>query len=100
MTHRVVFSQRAEDQLDALYAVIERDSGSARAESFTGAIVDFCMGLSLFPERGMRRDDLRHGLRVLGWRRRVSIALTVEADDIVILGIFYGGQDWESTFEG
>ena len=99
MTHRVVFSERAERQLDALYAVIERASGSVRAEKFTGEIVDFCMGLSLFPERGTRRDDLRPGLRVLGWRRCVSIALTVEPDKVVILGVFYGGQDWEGAFE-
>jgi toxin ParE1/3/4 len=99
MTRRVVFSERAENQLDALYALIESGSGSARAESFTGEIVAFCMGLSLFPERGTRRDDLRPGLRVLGWRRRVTIALAVEPGAVVILGIFYGGQDWESDLE-
>lgn len=99
MTRQVVFTERAEQQLDVLYAVIEDDSGSARAESFTGAIVDFCMGLSLFPERGTRRDDLRLGLRILGWRRRVTIALVVETEAVVILGIFYGGQDWESELE-
>jgi toxin ParE1/3/4 len=99
MTHSVVFSERAEQQLDALYALIEADSGSARAESFTAEIVNFCMGLSLFPERGTRRNDLRAGLRILGWRRRVSIAIVVEPKAVLILGVFYGGQDWEWAFE-
>ncbi len=99
MTHRIVFSERAEDQLDARSAATEQDSGRARAESFTGAIVDFCMGLSLFPERGTRRDDLRPGLRILDWCRRVTIALTVEPGVVVILGIFYGGQQWTGAVE-
>lgn len=99
MTRSVVFSERAEQQLDALYALIETDSGSTRAESFTGEIVDFCIGLSLFPERGTRRDDLRAGLRILGWRRRVSIAVVVEPETVLILGVFYGGQDWERALE-
>ncbi len=55
------------------------------------------MGLSMFPERGTRRDDVRPGLRVLGYRRRVTITLIVEPDTVVIIGIFYGGQDWEDS---
>ncbi len=100
MTHRVVFSERAERQLDTLYAVVEQGSGSVRAEGFTGGIVAFCLGLSLFPERGTRRDDLRPGLHGLGYRRRVSIAFTVEPGVVVIVGIYYGGQDYEAAFRG
>ena len=99
MTHRVVFSDQAEQHLNALYALIEQNSGSARAEAFTDGIVDYCLGLSLFPERGTQRNDLRPGLRILGYRRRVTIALAVEPDVVVILGIFYGGQDWEAALE-
>jgi toxin ParE1/3/4 len=74
MTRTVVFSAQAEHQLGALYRYIEEYSSTARAESFVGGIVAYCHAFEPFPERGTRRDDIRPGLRVLGYRRRVSIA--------------------------
>ena len=44
----------------------------------------------------MRRDDLRPGLRIIGFRRLVTIAITVEPDQVVILGIYHGGRDYEA----
>jgi toxin ParE1/3/4 len=49
--------------------------------------------------RGARRDDIRPGLRVFGFRRRVSIAFEVTAEVVTILGIFYGGQNFEAAFK-
>lgn len=46
----------------------------------------------IYPERGTLRDELRSGLRVIGYRRRVSIAFRVIDDSVHILGIFYGGR--------
>jgi len=37
---------------------------------------------------------LKSGLRVIGYRRRVSIAFSVEAETVVTLGIFYGGRNF------
>jgi plasmid stabilization system protein ParE len=47
----------------------------------------------------MKRDDIRLGLRITGFRRRVAIAFTVSETDISILGIFYGGQNYEPALE-
>ncbi|MGB5087418.1 MAG: type II toxin-antitoxin system RelE/ParE family toxin [Methylocystis silviterrae] len=55
--------------------------------------------LETFPERGTRRDDLRPGLRTIGFRRRVTIAFAVETDAVTIIGIFYGGQDLEAALQ-
>jgi toxin ParE1/3/4 len=49
--------------------------------------------LSVFPKRGARRDDLRPGLRILGFERRAAIALQATAETVVILRILYGGRD-------
>ena len=46
-----------------------------------------------FPERGMRRDDLFPGLRVVGFERRVTLAFHVGADTVTFLRILYGGRD-------
>jgi len=45
-----------------------------------------------------RRDDLRPGLRILGFERRAVIALQVTADRVMILRILYGGRDLETVF--
>ena len=52
--------------------------------------------LTSFPRRGTMRDDLRPGLRTTAWRRRVTIAFAVEDTAVVIVGIFYGGRDFET----
>ncbi|OYR32448.1 plasmid stabilization system family protein [Brucella lupini] len=73
-------------------------AGSPEAgERFVEEIVSHCDALESFPERGAARDDLLPGLRTLGFRRRVLIAYTAErtSQTVRILGIYYGGQDYE-----
>lgn len=89
----VAFSSRALRQLEALYDYIAADAGSRRARDFVMSIIDYCESFSTFPHRGAKRDDIRPGLRVIGFRRRVSIAFTVKENAVPILGVFYGGQD-------
>ena len=60
---------------------------------FTDAIVAHCEELAGFPLRGPAREDLRPGLRTLAFRGRVTIAYAV----VAILGIFYGGADFEAV---
>ena len=57
--YSVVFTPRAERQLNGLYAYIADESGEVRAENFVGAIIADCLSLSTFPERGTKRDDIR-----------------------------------------
>jgi plasmid stabilization system protein ParE len=44
------------------------------------------------------RDDIRPGLRVVGFERRATIAFRVEDDRVTILRIFHGGRDWQGSF--
>jgi toxin ParE1/3/4 len=93
----VALSVRASQQLTDLWNHIEANSGAARATTFVDGIVDYCDGLATFPERGTKRHDILPGLRVVGYRRRATIAFTVRAQTVVILGVFYGGQDYEAV---
>jgi toxin ParE1/3/4 len=52
------------------------------------------LALTTFPERGIVRDDLLPGLRIIGFERRASIAFIVEAETVRILRIFYSGRDF------
>ena len=75
MTRTVVYSPRARQQLDNLYLWIAEQSGFPdRAEQYVSAIFDYCDELADFSFRGIARDDLRPGLRTIGFRRRVVIA--------------------------
>ncbi|WP_062343382.1 type II toxin-antitoxin system RelE/ParE family toxin [Novosphingobium sp. CCH12-A3] len=93
MSHHVVFAPTAEAQLVALYRYVAQEAGPEIAERFTSAIVEHCERLEVFPKRGTPRDDVRPGLRTIPFRRRVTIAYSVDTDQVAILGIYYGGQD-------
>ena len=92
---RVAFTPLAERHIDDLHSYIANASGEDRADRYISRILAFCNGLAMFPLRGVPRDDILSGLRVVGFERRVAIAFVVGADDVLIEGIFYGGRDFE-----
>ncbi len=61
-----------------------------------------CEGLALFPLRGVPREDIRPGLRVTHHKGRTLIAYAIDesARIVSVLGIFYGGQDYEAALSG
>ncbi len=97
MPYRVVFAPEAASQLDAIYAYIADQAGADIAYRFTDAIIEYCEGFTTFPRRGKLRNDLRPGLRTVGYRKRATIAFAVLDNTITIVGIFYGGQDVEGA---
>lgn len=46
--------------------------------------------------RSRCRDDVRPGLRITNYRKRAVIAFDVAGDLVSIVGVFYGGQDYET----
>lgn len=94
----VVYAPEAEAQLVALFFHIAAAASPEIAARYTDAIVEQCESLKTFALRGAQRDDIRSGLRVFGFRRRVSIAFEVTGEMVTILGIFYGGQNFEAAF--
>ena len=99
MSYIVVFTPEAEAQLVELYGYIAAEASPETAARFTDGIVTYCESLSSFPVRGTRRDDVRPGLRITSYRKRVVIAFAVDADQVQIIGIFYGGQNYEAILQ-
>lgn len=97
MPYTVVFTPEAEAQLVELYGYISAETSAEIAARFTDGIVTYCESLSTFPARGNRRDDIRPGLRITSYRKRVAIAFQVDENRVHIIGVFYGGQDHESA---
>jgi len=93
--YRVVFRQEALEDLEELYDFIADAGSPENAASFTESIVSFCESFADFAQRGTARDDLRPGLRTVGYRKRVVIAFAIINETVAIIGIFYGGRDHE-----
>jgi len=96
MKYRVVFSPEAGEQLAALYRYIAAVASPNIAARYTDAIVTYCESLCTFPHRGTIRDDVRPGLRITHYKKRTVIAFEVAADLVSIIGVFYGGQNYEA----
>lgn len=99
MNYRVVFAPEAEEQLAALYNYIAIAASPDTAARYTEAIVRYCESLQTFPRRGTQRDDVRPGLRITHYKKRTIIAFDVDSEQVSIIGVFYGGQDFESILK-
>ena len=97
MKFRVVFSPEAVEQLAELYRYIAKAASPDVEAHYTEAIVSYCESLDAFPLRGSQRDDVRPGLRITNYKKRAVIAFDVDTEVVSIIGVFYGGQDYETV---
>ena len=91
----MVFAPAARDDLLRLYDYIVDAASPDIAIEFIRRIEVYCRGFDLAPERGRARHDIRPGLRVVGFEKRVTIAFSTQDERVTILRIFYGGRNWE-----
>jgi plasmid stabilization system protein ParE len=94
-TCAVNFSPESVEQLLNLYSYLAKQAGQEIAQGYVDAILDYCESLKHFPMRGVPRDDIREGLRVTHYQGRTTIAYAVINLKVSIIGVFYGGQDYE-----
>lgn len=85
------------DLIDLYRYIAEQSGGHERAIGYVRRIRATCEKLKTFPEIGRQRDDLRPGIRILGFERRVAIVyLVLQSGDVEIGRVFYGGRDYEA----
>ena len=92
---RVILTPEATDDLEAIHRYIAEATGSAVADHYLGRLKKYVKGFDLASERGTLRNDLRPGLRYIGFERRVTITFAVFEDHVEILNFFWGDQNWE-----
>ena len=97
ITRRVVLSPEARDDLLAIYDWLAGIASADVALDYVERVERFVMKLDIGSQRGTERDDVRPGLRVIGFERKLAVAFTVEQDRVVILRIFRGGRDWRAV---
>ena len=100
MTRRHVFlTPRAETDLDRIALWIAEQGAPATALEYVARIRRFLASLDEFPERGTDYDSVRRGLRILGFERRVVIAIVVREDRVEIERVFSSGQNWRDALQ-
>ena len=88
----------AEADLADIYRYIAEQSGSPEtAIGYIRRIRSHCENLLTFPMMGRARDDLRPGVRIIAFERRVLVAyMLLPSGDVEIGRVFYGGRDYET----
>jgi len=93
MTHRVIFGPRAAQDLQDVITYLAPRMGVDPALDYVQRIENYCLGFANFPKRGTLRDDVRPGLRLVGYRRKATIAFSVEQDVVMIIRVFHRGRN-------
>lgn len=81
----------------ALYDWIAERASPDTALGYIDRLESYIRGFDYASERGTLRNDIREGLRTVGFERRVMIAFNVTAQEVIVLGLFYGGQNWQEA---
>ena len=95
MSYRVIFGPRAAGDLEEVLVYLAPRMGVEPAREYLRKIEDHCLGFRDFPKRGKLRDDIRPGLRLVGYKGRATIAFSVEQDLVMIIRIFHRGRNVE-----
>jgi len=93
--YSVSFRPAAEADLIGLYRHNSKEAGMDAAWTYVERLEAACKALETFPRRGAKRDDIGPGLRTMVFERRATIVFQVGKSDVVIVRIFYGGQEYE-----
>ena len=91
---KVVLSPDALADLSNLYDWIANQASLDVALAYIERLESYVMGFEVASERGTLHDDIRRGLRTIGFERRLTVAFEVTEDQVMILGFFSGGRDW------
>lgn len=97
--YRVDLDARAIEDLARLRDHIAEARGRAFADQYIARIFDHFSGFETTPFRGVKRDDIRRGLRVVGWRKTLTIAFTVDEATFTVLiaAVMYRGRDADAV---
>jgi plasmid stabilization system protein ParE len=96
--HIVRLSPEAQTDLVHIHGYVEeRAASTVIAERYIQRIATFLASFETFPERGTVRDEIRPGLRIVGFEHAISVAFVVGQDDVTILRILAGGQAFPSS---
>jgi toxin ParE1/3/4 len=95
--YRVRLMPAAIADIQDLYIYIRDQSSAEVARGYTDRILAFIDGFEAFPECGIQHHEIRPGLRMVGFERRVTVAFVIEGDEVVVLNVLYAGRQFPKT---
>ena len=97
--YTVDIDARAIEDLARLRDHIAAARGRPFADRYIARIFDHFSGFEIAPFRGLKRDDIQPGLRVVGWRRTLTIGFRVdETKRTVLIGaVLYRGRNVDAV---
>jgi len=95
-TYELDYHPTAEDDLFAIFNMIENYAGTIIAERKLAEMERVTRGLTTYPYIGSTRDDLRAGLRAIPVADKGVISFVIDESKhtVRILCISYAGADW------
>jgi len=97
MRHGVLYTKQAQWDLKEIRSYITRESSARIASRYIKRLKASCADLVMFPNRGTLHDQVRPGMRIVGFERRVTIQFTVQENLVYILGFAYAGLNWTES---
>ncbi|WP_421359167.1 type II toxin-antitoxin system RelE/ParE family toxin [Agrobacterium rosae] len=89
----VRLSPEAEADLVDIYQYVRVAFQSpAVARQYLDRVTSHLFSFDVFPERGSLRNDIRPGLRMVGFERTISVAFMIEDESVIILRVGQNGQ--------
>jgi toxin ParE1/3/4 len=99
VTLRILWSEQADADLDAIYAWIAGEAGPEVALRYVLRIETAAEKLVDFPNRGRSRDEIRPGLRSIPFAHSISIFYAVSAGEVQIVRVINARRDLDSALE-
>lgn len=96
-SHKVVFRKTAQADLRAIFAYVLEKSGSTNtALNYVRRIQRRCEEIGTAPLACIERPDIRPGIRMAVFERRIVILYVVQSETIRITNILSGSRDYEA----
>ncbi len=91
----VELDSRAIGDIAGIRDYITAERSVALADRFIARVFDHFSSFEIAPFRGRKRDDIDTGLRIVGWRKTITIAFTVDetSEKVQIVAVIYRGRD-------
>lgn len=100
MSLRVVLARTALRDLAKIGQWITEAGAPQTGRRYVARIKERLVRLGIAPEAGRPFGFDDPGLRVIGYERRIMIAYRVEKTRIIVVRVFYGGQNWQKILQG
>ncbi|MCC7267747.1 MAG: type II toxin-antitoxin system RelE/ParE family toxin [Caulobacteraceae bacterium] len=88
-------SRRADEDVVAIYVEGVREFGADQAETYYAGLVETFLFLAEFPKAARERTETRPPVRIHPYRSHI-VVYVIEGDDIWILRVRHGREDWSN----